>query len=79
MNNPSFGTAAAQTRLVRNLVRFTGRDPLAYSALVADDGCIGIRCPVAAVFYPVDAWTSKFIRHLHAGFFDVAQPAAAVA
>lgn len=70
MSDHSRRAAGAHTRLVRNLVAFTGRDPRDYTALVGDDGCVGVVSTVT-VFYPVDAWTSKFVRHLHAGVFDV--------
>lgn len=71
--------AEAHTRLVRALAAFTGRDPREYTALVGDDGCVGVVSTVTVtvtVFYPVDAWTSKFVRQLHAGVFDVEDRAA---
>lgn len=65
-----------QTQLLRALVRFHGRDPGMFEAAVLDDGSIRVLGPNAAAFYAADAWTSRFIRHLHKGYFDP-QPVAA--
>ncbi len=64
------------TQLLRNLVKYTGRDPAGFEATVLDDGSISIRGPGAAAFYPAEAWTSKFVRHLHRGFFEQARSVA---
>jgi hypothetical protein len=63
----------AHTQLGRNLVAYTGRDPGLYKVLIDDDGCVRVLSPGAAVRYPADAWTSKFVRHLHGGLFDVVE------
>lgn len=58
------------TRLVRNLLRFGGRDPAGFEARLLDDGTVAVRGPFACAYYQVDGWTSKFVRHLHAGYFE---------
>lgn len=75
MIDHSWRGADAHTRLVRALAAFTGRNPREYTALVGDDGCVGV-VSTGTVFYPVDAWTSKFVRQLQAGVFDVEDRAA---
>jgi hypothetical protein len=59
-----------QTQLLRALVRYHGSDPQLFEAAVLDDGSIRVLGPGAAAFYPADAWTSRFLRHLHKGWFD---------
>jgi hypothetical protein len=58
------------TELVRNLVRCNGRDPGRFSASIDEGGRVTVRGPNGAVYYPPEGWTSKFVRHLHNGFFD---------
>jgi len=60
----------AETQLVRHLVRLAGRSPLGYAAAVLPTGAIRILGPRAAVVYPLEGWVSKFMRHLHHGYFD---------
>ncbi|HYF16346.1 MAG TPA: hypothetical protein VEA40_00655 [Ramlibacter sp.] len=67
------------TQLVHSVVRFTGREPDGFAAAVLEDGSIQVRGPHGAAFYPQQAWLSKFTRHLHRGFFDVAPVAIAAA
>ena len=67
-----------ETELLRQLVLVQGRDPGGFSAALLPDGSISVRSPAAAAFYPLEGWTSRFVRHLHQGFFDpktLAQPA----
>ena len=59
-----------ETQLLRQLVVVHGRDPAGFSAAVLPDGTISVRSPAAAAFYPLEAWTSRFLRHLHQGYFD---------
>ena len=59
-----------ETHLLRQLVVVQGRDPWGFSAAVLPDGTISVRSPAAAAFYPLDGWTTRFMRHLHQGYFD---------
>jgi hypothetical protein len=59
-----------QTQLLRALVRYCGRNPLDFEAAVLEDGSIRVLGPGSAAFYPAEAWTSRFVRHLHRGWFD---------
>ena len=65
----------AETRLVRNLVRLHGRDPRGFQAAVLPGGRLQMLAPCGAAFYPLDGWTSRFVRHLVQGFFDPRHPA----
>jgi hypothetical protein len=68
---PTFAhDADSQTRLVRSLVRLNGGDPQQYRATFTSDGGICVLGPCAAAFYPVDAWLTRFTRHLERGFFQ---------
>jgi hypothetical protein len=58
------------TPMVRSLVLAAGRDPSQFEVQSLDDGSLKIRGPSSAAFYPAQAWTSKFLKHLHRGFFD---------
>jgi len=60
----------AETQLLRQLVLVQGRDPRGFTAALLPGGSISVRSPAAAAFYPVEGWTSRFLRHLHRGFFD---------
>ena len=62
--------ADAQTRLVRSLVRLNGGDPEQFRAAFTSDGGICVLGPSAAAFYPVEAWLTRFTRHLERGFFQ---------
>lgn len=64
-----------ETRLLRNLVRLHGRDPHGFEATVLPSQRVRVMAPCGAAFYPCDGWTSRFVRHLHQGFFDPRQPA----
>ncbi|MBA2962003.1 MULTISPECIES: hypothetical protein [Ramlibacter] len=66
MKNPSPDVS----KLVQNLVRLTGRDAHGYEAFVLADASIAVRNSTAAAYYPLEGWTSRFIRHLHQGFYD---------
>ncbi|TFY99395.1 hypothetical protein EZ313_22880 [Ramlibacter henchirensis] len=60
-----------ETQLLRQLVLVQGRDATGFAASVLPDGCcISVRSPAAAAFYPLEGWTSRFLRHLHHGYFD---------
>lgn len=59
-----------ETQLLRQLVVVQGRDPWGFSAVVLPDGTISVRSPAAAAFYPLDGWTTRFMRHLDQGYFD---------
>ena len=59
-----------ETQLLRQLVVVQGRDPWGFSAAVLPDGTISVRSPAAAAFYPLDGWTTRFMRHLDQGYFD---------
>ena len=60
----------AETELLRQLVAMQDRDPSGFSAAVLADGTISVRSPAAAAFYPLAGWTTRFMRHLHQGYFD---------
>ena len=62
--------ADAQTRLLRSVVRLNGGDPDQFRAAFTSDGGICVLGPCAAAFYPVDAWLTRFTRHLERGFFQ---------
>jgi hypothetical protein len=75
---PNF--SPAETQLLRHLIRFSGRDPAGFEALVLPDSTIRVLGPRGATVYPIEGWVSKFVRHLHRGFFDgVTRPAEASA
>ena len=67
--------ASPETRLLRSLVRLHGRDPSGFQATVLPDRTVQVMAPSGAAFYPLEGWTSRFLRHLHRGFFDARQPA----
>lgn len=60
----------ATTRLIRNLLRLHGHPAEAFVASCLDDGSVCVRGPGAFASYRPEAWTSKFVRHLCAGYFD---------
>jgi hypothetical protein len=64
-----------ETRLVHALLRLHGRSADGFSARFLADGAICITGPGTAVFYTGAGWTSRFLRHVHQGYFD-AVPAA---
>ena len=66
-----------ETQLVRHLVRLAGRSPIGYAASVLPTTSIRILGPRVAVVYPLEGWVSKFMRHLHQGYFDGGVPAPA--
>ena len=61
----------AQTLLVRRLVRLSGlHEPAAFSAVVLPGGdTVMVRNGTCGSYYPAAGWTSRFMRHLHAGFY----------
>ena len=59
-----------ETRLLHSLLRLHGRNPDGFSATLLAGGTISIVGPHGAAFYPGDACTSRFLRHLQMGFFD---------
>jgi hypothetical protein len=58
------------SQLIEGLIRCADRDPAGFAVSILEDGSIQIRGPHALAIYPATAWTSKFTRHLHQGFFD---------
>jgi hypothetical protein len=58
------------SQLIDGLIRCADRDPEGFVVSFLEDGTIQIRGPHALAVYPATAWTSKFTRHLHQGFFD---------
>jgi hypothetical protein len=58
------------TRVVRHLVRLHQREPAGFQASLLQGGTVCIRGPAAAAYYPQPAWISKFVRHLHQGYYD---------
>ncbi len=58
------------TQHVRNLLRFNGRDPDGFEARLLEDGTVAVRGPFVVAYYQDEAWISKFVRHLHAGYFE---------
>lgn len=60
----------AETQLLRHLVRLSGRSPIGYAASVLPSSSIRVLGPRGAVVYPIEGWVSKFLRHLHQGYFD---------
>lgn len=67
-----------ETQLLRQLVVVQGRDPWGFSAAVLPDGTISVRSPAAAAFYPLEGWSTRFMRHLHQGYFDARTPGPSV-
>jgi len=63
-------SAERLSRLIRNLVRLSGGAPDRFSAAVTGDGQICIRCESTVAFYPLEAWISRFMRHLQRGYFE---------
>lgn len=57
------------TVLARSIVRLHGRDPLGFTATETYDSVVCVRGPGATAYYPREAWTTKFTRHLVRGFF----------
>jgi hypothetical protein len=73
---------AQLTSLAQNLVRCAGRNPEGFVVSSTSDGGVCVCSNYTATYYPASGWTSKFSRHLHAGFFDkpaLAQAAPAAA
>jgi hypothetical protein len=66
--------ASSETRLLHNLVRLHGRDPRGFEATVLPSRVVRVMAPSGAAFYPLEGWTSRFVRHLHQGFFDQRHP-----
>jgi len=64
-----------ETRLVHALLRLHQRSCDGFSARFLADGAICITGPQRAVFYGGAGWISRFVLHVHQGFFD-AVPAA---
>jgi hypothetical protein len=64
----------AYRSFVQHLASMTGREPRDFDAQVLEDGSIRVSGPAAAAWYPPTGWTSRFARHLHAGFFDQPVP-----
>jgi hypothetical protein len=62
------------THLAQNIVRCAGRDPEGFAVSSTSDGGICVCSRFTATYYPPEGWTSKFSRHLHAGFFDCPAP-----
>ena len=67
--------SSLETKLLHNLVRLHGRDPRGFEATVLPTCVIRVMAPCGAAFYPIEGWISRFVRHLHQGFFDSRQPA----
>ena len=51
-----------ETRLLRNLVRFHGRDPSGFEARLLETGMVRVTAPSGAAFYPMEGWISRFVR-----------------
>jgi hypothetical protein len=49
-----------------------GRDATGFKARIHDDGTVAVTGPAGTASYPIDGWTSRFVRHLHEGYFDLA-------
>lgn len=58
------------TLLARNLLRVAGRDGGLFKVSMGRDGNVQVQGPHTVVFYSGVAWTSQFVRHIYAGFFD---------
>lgn len=58
------------SQLLEGLIRCADRNPDGFAASILEDGAIQIKGLHALAVYPASAWTSKFTRHLHQGFFD---------
>jgi hypothetical protein len=62
------------TQLVRNLVRMHGGGaPENFHATADGGGRICVRGPCSVAFYPLQAWLSRFLRHLQLGYFSPAR------
>lgn len=62
-----------ETRLLHSLLRLHGRSPVGFSATFLPGGILSVVGPHGAAFYPEEAWTSRFLRHLRLGYFDAAR------
>ena len=62
-------TSQRLTDLVRNIVRLHSGDPEGYAAAEMPDGTVRVEGPSNVAVYPREAWTTKFTRHLHSGYF----------
>lgn len=58
------------TRLVRNIACLNGLPEGGFEASVTATGGIKVCGPTGSAHYPAEAWVSKFVRHLHRGYFE---------
>lgn len=58
------------TSFVQSIVRKHGRNAADFGAMILDDGTVAVSGPIGTALYPLDGWTSKFVRHLEQGYFD---------
>jgi len=67
-----------ETEFVRHLVRFAGKDGApAFSAVAMPNEMLLVRGPQGAAYYQLEGWSSRFMRHLHTGYFHSAPAVAA--
>jgi len=58
-----------ESRLVQNLARIAGKNPQEFQAFRLESGAVRVVGPASAVSYQGEAWVSKFVSHLHRGYF----------
>lgn len=66
-----------QTAFIQSIVRTHGRDASGFEARILDNGTVAVSGPGGTALYPLDGWTSKFVRHLDQGFYGAAMAPAA--
>lgn len=64
------GDSRELTRLARGLLAVAGRDGAGCTVQLTPEGGVQVCNRHTVAFYPGDAWTSKFVRNIYAGFFD---------
>jgi len=67
----------AHTAFIQSILRTQGRDATGFEARILDNGTVAVSGPAGTALYPLDGWTSKFIRHVDQGYFGAATAPAA--
>lgn len=62
-------THPAETRLLHSLVSLAGRRPHEFRLRIEGER-MAVFGAVRMSSYPLECWTSAFLRHLHGGYFD---------
>ena len=59
----------AHTAFIQSILRTQGRDATGFEATILDNGTVAVSGPAGTALYPLDGWTSKFVRHVDQGYF----------